>query len=287
MNRKSAAGVVSAMWLGVLGCGLKVVAQEKAPAQEQGQEKAPTQEQEAAAKTGQKAQGQEDAIATDRPNFTNSAQTVGAGRVQIEAGATAVRQGTSRSSSIGEALVRVGVGRRAEVRVGVPSYLTQRDGERVTGFDNALLETKITLSSRGKLRTGLLLGSILPTGSRSVAVRSFQPHATLAVDVTVSPKVSLGFNLGAANLSDGTSRFSQGFASGTVGFSLTPKTGAFAEVFAFNRTQPGGSSRKYFDTGLTYGLTPNLQLDARVGFGLNNGVGGLDYYYGAGVSRRF
>lgn len=226
-------------------------------------------------------------MVTDRPDFTESASSVPSGRVQIEAGATSERAGSVRQRTLGEVLVRAGIGKRAEVRIGVPSYLVVRDGGRSRGLDDAFLGTKIVLSTRPRLQTALLAGSTLPTGSRRVAARRYQPKAVLAADLTLSPRVGLGLNLGAGRPSEGGARFTQVFASASLGFEVSDKVGGFAEVYGFNRTEAGGSSQNYFDTGLTYALSPNLQVDARAGFGLGNGVGGPDYFYGAGVSRRF
>lgn len=235
------------------------------------------------------AQGEE-ALVTDRPDFTESAQTVLAGRVQVEGGVTFERAGSARMRSVGEVLVRVGAGDRAEIRLGVPSYLTVSDGGRTSGLDDAFLGAKFRLNGPdSKTGLALLAGSALPTGSRRVAEHRYQPEAVLAADFPDFGKFSLAANLGGGRMVDGGQRFTQLWGSVSLGRELTEKTGAFFELFAFNRDAPGGSSRKYFDTGLTHQITPDFQLDARIGFGLNNnnGGGGPDYFYGFGVSRRF
>jgi hypothetical protein len=226
-------------------------------------------------------------LITDRPDFTESPQTVPAGRVQIEAGVTFERSGDAQQSTLGETLVRIAAGRKAEVRIGVPSYVTARDGGRTSGLDDAFLGAKFALSSHPKRPLALLVGTTLPTGARSVAERRYQPEAVLATAFDVSQKVGLGINVGIGRSSEGNTRFSQFFGSAALGYELTNKLGAFAEVFAFNRTSPNRGSQKYVDGGFTYGVTPDFQLDARVGFGLQNRVGGPDYFYGVGLAQRF
>lgn len=226
-------------------------------------------------------------LVTDRPDFTESAFTVGAGRVQIEAGATYERSGSARTLAIGEVLARVGVGKRAEIRVGVPSYLASRDGARISGLDDASLGAKFVLSANPQRPLALILGATLPTGSRRVAARKFQPEAVLTAGFDLSPKTGLGVNLGVGRPTDGSARFNQVFGSASLAFELSPKVGAFTEVFAFNRTEVSGRAQKFVDGGLTYALGDDLQLDGRIGFGLDNRVGGPDYFFGVGVSQRF
>ncbi len=226
-------------------------------------------------------------LITDRPDFTESPQTVPRGQVQVEGGVTVERSGDERQRTFGETLVRVAAGRGAEVRIGVPSYITARDGGRTSGLDDAFLGAKFVLSSHPKRPLALLVGTTLPTGSRRVAERRYQPEAVLSTAFDLSEKVGLGINLGAARPTEEGARFTQFFGSAALGFELTDKLGAFAEVFAFNRSSPDGRGQRYVDGGFTYGLTPDLQLDARVGFGLGNRVGGPDYFYGLGAAQRF
>ncbi|BCM93169.1 hypothetical protein IAD21_05057 [Abditibacteriota bacterium] len=226
-------------------------------------------------------------LITDRPDFTESPQTVPTGRVQIEAGVTYERAGNARQTTVGETLIRVAAGKRAEVRIGVPSYLVARDGGRATGWDDLFLGAKFALSAHEKHPVALLLVTTLPTGSRRVAPRTVQPEAVLATEFDLTEKVGLAINVGAGRPNEGSGAFNQYFGSASLGFDLCERVGAYAEVYAFNRTERGGSSQKYINGGFTYALKPDVQLDARVGFGLNNDVGGPDYFYGVGLARRF
>ena len=223
-------------------------------------------------------------LITDRPDFTESPQTVPKGMTQIEAGATFERSGNARQTTVGETLIRVAAGNRAEVRIGIPSYLSVCDGGRASGLDDAFLGAKFVLSSPQKRPLALLIGSTLPTGSHSVAPRKFSPEAALSTEFDLSRKVGLAVNVGIARPNEGEGSFSQFFGSASFGFDLSKRVSAYAEVYAFNRTERGGSPQKFINGGFTYALKPELQLDARLGFGLNNHVGGPDYFYGIGVS---
>jgi hypothetical protein len=229
-------------------------------------------------------------LVTDRPDFTESAETVPQGRVQVETGVTVERTGEARTRSWDGALLRVATGHRSELRIGLPSYVRERVASGASsGFDDAFLGAKFVLlkAEVGKPQVALLVGSTLPTGSRRVGERKYQPEAVLAAGIEISDKVALGVNFGAVGSSSEGERFGQYFGSASLGCELYPNLGAFVEAYVFNRTEAGGRRQQYFDTGLTYLLNHDLQLDARIGVGLANHVSGPDYFYGVGVSQRF
>lgn len=229
-----------------------------------------------------------DPLVTDRPDFTESPETVAKGRVQVEAGATFERSGDERARSLGEVLVRVGTGKRSELRIGLPGHLRfSGNGSSVSGWDDAYLGAKFVLKEGEgrKPQVALLAGTTLPTGSRRVAERKYQPDAVLAAAIDLNEKTALSTNIGVARVSSRGERFNQLFGSLSLGYSLSDKWGTYVEVYAFNRNEPGGSTQKYANTGLTYLVNDDFQLDARFGVGLNNGP--RERFWGLGVARRF
>ncbi len=233
-----------------------------------------------------------DVLITDRPDFTESAQAVPQGRVQVEAGATFERAGGVRAATFGETLLRIGTGRASELRVGVPSYVSIRDGSRSSGLDDGSLGAKFALapgSGMGFRRPALavIVGTSVPGGARRVAARTFAPEIKLVVAVDLNERFSFATNLGVARPTDSTARFTQFVATASFAYGVSPKVGAFLEGFAFSKTDSTGNAAQFVNTGLTYLVNPDLQFDARIGTGVGNNVGGPDYFYGIGVSRRF
>jgi len=233
-------------------------------------------------------------LVTDRPDFTESAETIPVDRAQVESGYTFTRNGKDGEHSFGEVLVRVPVGSKAEVRVGLPSYTRQRGPSgKASGWSDAFLGAKFVLSAGGE-ETGfrnpklaLLVGSTLPTGSRAFREDKWQPEAILAASVALNEKTALSTNVGYVRASDGGARFSQVLGSLSLGRGLTEKLSAYAEVYGFNNTNAQGDGGRYFNGGLTYLLNNDRQLDVRAGVGLNNKIAGSDYFLGAGFSQRF
>lgn len=62
-------------------------------------------------------------LVTDRPDFTESAETIAPGHLQIESGITRSREDATETDSVGEILLRVGLTPNLELRAGFNSYL--------------------------------------------------------------------------------------------------------------------------------------------------------------------
>src|SRR5437899_1194014 len=71
----------------------------------------------------QNATAPEAEIVTDRPDITESSIMIPAGRVQVENGLTWIANHGKRTADALQSLLRVGVGGRTEVRLGIPDYV--------------------------------------------------------------------------------------------------------------------------------------------------------------------
>ena len=228
----------------------------------------------------------DDPLVGDRPDFTESAVTITPGRVQIEAGVTYTDDDPVEVWEIGEVLARIGLTDRLELRVGLNSWAQVElpRGRDVSGFVDSSLGIKVALGELGGWTTALLASTSLPTGSSEFREDRYQPDVVFAAERDLSEAVSLGTNVGHAWASDGGERFGESFASAALGVGLSDATGAFFELFGFVRSSGGGPDTYFFDAGVTHALGPNLQLDFRVGTGLNDEA--EDLFAGAGVIWR-
>ncbi len=263
---------------------------------------APTAASERETKLSLRQTDEEEPIITDRPDFTESPQTVPRRfKAQIESGLTFARVGKVKETSLGEVLVRVPVAERVELRFGVPNYVFVRAAsgghpdDRATGFDDAFFGAKIALSE-GAGETGLfkkpaaalLIGTSLPTGARAFREDNLQPEAVLALSVDLSERFALSSNVGYVRASDGGERFNQVFGTLSLGAGLSKRVGAYLEVYGFTRVEAATrQSARFANGGVTFLVNKNFQLDARVGVGLGNNISGPDYFFGFGFARRF
>jgi hypothetical protein len=66
---------------------------------------------------------------------------------------------------------------------------------------------------------------------------------------------------------------------------LTEKWSVFAEYYVFGPSTKGADAAHFLQGGAAYLITPRVQLDARVGFGLNDEANNV--IAGAGISFLF
>lgn len=231
-------------------------------------------------------------IVTDRPDFTESAETVPAGRVQLEGGYTFARVGPAREHSIGEILFRIAAGARWEARLGFNSYLrSDTPGSRASGFEDSSLGLKVKLMD-GDERPGLrrpnlaiVLATSIPTGSAAYRESNWQPEAKFCATWDLSEALALSSNLNYTWISESGMRFGQIGGSLSLGCSVTDRVGSYLEWFGFTPAGKGGPNANYLNGGLTYLVNDDFQLDLRAGIGLNSAS--PNHFVGVGAARRW
>lgn len=235
-------------------------------------------------------EAEDEPLVTDRPDFTESADTVAPGRFQLEGGVTFSEADEVEERSHGELLGRLGLLDWLELRIGVPSYVEVEapGGFEASGWEDASLGVKAKLAAGGGGRpsAALLVATTLPTGSDELGGGdALQPEAVLALAWDLAPDLGLGANLGYAHPRDDGDRFHQLFASTALGWSATERLGLFAEVFGFSEEEDGGDATLYADGGATWLLSPDAQLDVRVGTGVSGTE--TDWFAGVGFAARW
>lgn len=236
--------------------------------------------------------GNVEPLVTDRPDTTESAQTVARGRFQLEAGYSFLDRDRSSTHQFGELLGRVGLSDAVELRIGLNSFVWRSgdDGDR-SGTTNTSLGAKVKLvagDGAGRPDVAMILSTRLPTGSLAAASKSLEPRALLAAGWSLSERVSLGVNAGYANIEGGEGRRLGEFtASASIGLSLGDRLGTFVEYFGFYPAQADQATIHAADAGVTWLLSPDLQLDARTGYEFSGSGRENTFFIGAGVSSRW
>ncbi len=230
------------------------------------------------------AAAQDGELIGDRPDFTESPNVVR--RWQIEAGYTVTRlPGGARAHEVGEALLRAPLGARLEGRIGVGSFLTSDVAGSPSGYGGSSLGVKWAIASaRGGLPDlGLIVGTVLPTGDAEVGGDEWVPEARLAA--AWEGLVSASANVGLARPEAAGDRFTQFLASLALGVSLAERVAAFGETYVVLASESPGDDEVVLDGGVTWLLTPDLQVDARAGVSLEFS-GDSPIFFGVGLVAR-
>ena len=240
-------------------------------------------------------------LVTDRPDQTESTAIVPRGSVQLEIGAMREREvegddGTT-SDSFGNLLVRIGISRIAEVRLGWNAF-TSRDRRagsterRASGASDASLGAKFHLANEKGRRPAMavIAAASVPAGDEEFTSDGYDPGVLLAFSHTISDRIGLGYNAGLvfeSSVPEGGDRTTlSSFTYSLVsGIALSDKVGTFVELFGSAPASASGASALSFDAGFTWLVRPNMQLDASGGVGLNDGA--TDWFLGLGLSVRF
>lgn len=242
-----------------------------------------------------------DVIVTDRPDFTESSSTVGRGRLQVEAGYTFFHDDTAgvtvHEHTYPETLYRIGAfAEWFELRIGYTFVDLQTDDpvlgrHRDRGSDDLYLGAKLWLTEQaGPMPEMALIPQMLvPSGSKEFTNDEVLPGLNWVYSWELSDRVSIGGSTQVNRVRDESGHFYVETAqSATVGMGLTDRLGAYAEYFGLYPTsaiETGVGPEHFFNGGLTYLLTDDVQFDVRSGFGLNRNA--TDFFTGAGLSVRF
>lgn len=245
-------------------------------------------------------------ISTDRPSFSDTAGIAPVGHLQLEAGYTFTfrdRDGTeTQRHNAPEVLARVGlIDDRFELRFSTSGYVWSRSNDASgagfqssQGWSDLSLGFKLKLTDQDGLLPRLALGAAttLGAGSQGISSRRAEPTFKLiwSYDLEKLGGESLkgfgiGGNLNASWTTSDGSRFWQGAASICGNYAISDRWGVFAEYFTVFPAGKGTGPSHSLDFGTSYLLTPRVQLDARVGFGLNKRADNV--FTGAGLSILF
>lgn len=188
-------------------------------------------------------------------------------------------------------LVRIGVASWLEGRLGLNSLeLVREPSDDRTGLQDLSVGFKLSLyrknagSSALTPQVALIAGIDLPTGTGDTGGEGWQPGAKLALDFDLTERWRLGSNLGWAYLWTEDGWYGAGVGSLALGYDFPGSLAAYVEGYGLFPETRGGDPGLYLNSGVTLLLGPNVQLDGRVGIGLQDPTPNM--YAGAGLSFR-
>ena len=257
-------------------------------------------------------------INTDRPDFTDATYSVGRGVTIIESGYTFRRSNAPElhvdRRQLPETLIRVGVTDEFEFRVKWNGYVMTditdtTNGLKTSSFggDDMSLGFKYEVLQQDDWQPMVTFvgGAYIPAGTGGVSANHVQPFgnvvmgwgfrrwlylkASTGVDFVKSNDVThvISGSLQEGPVSQqGSDTSSQWHQSVSMLFQATKRVGGFVEWFSFFSNNADDNRAQHFvDTGLFIYVTPNVQLDIRIGERVSSRVDGL--FSGMGFSVRF
>ena len=235
----------------------------------------------------------DDSIATDRPDFVESSQVVGRGRVQLE---TSVQWERARADGVTArllttpTLLRVGVGDALELRAETDGRtIAHASGATVAGYAGTSLGLKWHAADQNGTAPslGVLLHADLPSGSTALRGTGVRPSLRLAAEWELADGLSFGVMPGVGTDNDERgARRGYGILAATLGRDLTERLHGFVELAAPRIARAGrGGTEASVDTGVTWMLARDMQLDAALTRGLNRRTADLGIGLGLSVRR--
>jgi hypothetical protein len=240
----------------------------------------------------------DDKIATDRPDFVESSEVVGKGRLQIETSIQGERNnedGIRDKTYSTPTLLRIGVSDAVELRF-------ESDGRIVAKSEDLASGASDTQRGYGDLSVGLkwhtrdgqgytpslgfLLHADLDSGSAAFRGNGVRPSLRMVAEWELPHDMSLGVMPGlAAETNDTGGRYASGIFGIVLGKEWNDRFRTFAEVSmpAIARAHNGGTEASA-DIGAAWLLNKNIQVDTALSRGLNRRT--PDFTWTVGLSIR-
>jgi len=235
---------------------------------------------------------------TDRPDVTESPFTVDAGHFQWEMSLVEYTydydHGTRTDGyNVAPFNLRIGLLNDFELDVMLNPYQniyirSQTSSVHRAGIGDTQIRMKINFwgNDGGVTAFGILPYVNFPTGSDGLSNHHVEPG--LIVPFTI--QLPAGFDLGAmAEFDVHRNAANDGYGldllhSVTLGKEITEQLNIYIEYVGITPIQTGKTYLAYFDTGVTYAITENIEVDMGINIGLSNHAN--DFTVFTGVSFR-
>ena len=227
-------------------------------------------------------------LSTDRPDTTESPYTVDAGHFQFEMEIAAwAKDGRERELTLGELNAKVGLNACTDLQVVLPFYTQVRNGGE--GFGDVQIRLKRNLWGNDEGSTALALMPFikLPTAHGDlgndefegglIVPFGFEGPAGWACAVMAEGDIEAD--------EDGSGHHFTAVTSATTSHAVTENTGVFFELVSVLSAESGADWEAYFNTGMTWAVTPTWQVDGGVRLGLTDAS--TDFTPFLGLSTKF
>lgn len=228
---------------------------------------------------------------TDRPDQTESPYTVDAGHIQIETNFVSYlhdkSKGTTTSlTKIGDTGIKLGLTNQIDFQLFFDTYVhSKSSGDSVSGFGDVVTRLKINMGGNdaGDVAWGVMPFLKLPLRASDIRNGELEGGLIIPLSVSINERTGIGAMTEIDFVSVSENEYElQYLGTITASRSMSDRWSVFGELSL--RLIPDDTCQTQFNSGVTFGLNPNLQLD----MGFNKGVSGgaPDYVVFSGISWR-
>ena len=208
---------------------------------------------------------------TDRPDHTESPLTIPKNALQIETGIQLGVQEDDINSIqqilLPTSLFRYGIAKGLELRLEHTYESIKVDQKRSSGFNDLALGAKVNLLDADKTAIGFMSRALIPTGSRAFTNDKWGVSSILAISHNLNEKSELAYNLGYEYLGSGNGNLTYALV---YGLDLNDRFGIYIEPYG--EISDMKELMLNANTGLTYLVQNDFQLDFSVGTGINHNM---------------
>ena len=197
-------------------------------------------------------------LITDRPDQTESAVVVGDKKIQIESGILNEKNSDGEKNlSIPTNLFRYGISEKIELRLNL-----EHSDKKNYGIESIEIGSKINLNKNQNSLTKIALLShlLLPKKEENLGIMNL-----ISISHDQIKNLSIGYNLGYTHFMNQSGSLKYSIA---LGRGLSEKIGFFIETYG--EIEKSEMPISNFDSGFTYLVKDNLQIDVSFGLGINN-----------------
>lgn len=209
-------------------------------------------------------------MVTDRPDQTESSSTVGKGNFQLESGfllgTFEEEQLSLRRILLPTNLFRYGLTKGIEIRFLNQFEIRELIDQTANGISDAEIGIKIQILKNENKNTEIAFLShlLVPSGTKELTIDRYGTINKLSVSHSLNDRLGLGYNIGYTYF---------GIENGILTYSLSLGIGINRKAAIY--IEPYGDFLNFerfllnFDTGFTYLIRENLQIDFSFGTGVN------------------
>ena len=227
-------------------------------------------------------------LSTDRPDTTESPYTVDAGHFQFEMELAAwAKDGRERELTLGELNAKVGLDKATDLQVVLPFYTHVRGGDEGFGDIEIRLKRNLWGNDEGATALALMPFIKLPTAHNDLGNDEFEGGLILpfAFEGPAGWSCAVMAEGDIEADEDGSGHHFTAVTSATTSHDLSENTAAFFELVSVLSADSGADWEAYFNTGMTWAVTPTWQIDGGVRLGLTDAA--TDFTPFLGLSTKF